>query len=143
MNTSHLLALMAGLVVIGLNSSGISNSLPASGMNSTVQNAPGSANVQAVASRADVAKPAVEPIEMKVYPNPNLGYFVVQLPSSMEGKKGTIEVMNRGAKVVYSSDFAPENGNKVIVDMGTSDPGMYFLVIRTVDDRMMSKFLVS
>jgi hypothetical protein len=155
MNNSHLLAIMAGLIVIGLDSSPLTHDILASGLSPTNQSvgksgevyqepqpATASSGSRALANQAKSPKEASDAAVSAVYPNPNTGYFVVQLPSSMEGKKGTIEVLNRGTRIIYSSDFMPENGNKIIVDMGITDPGMYFLIIRTADDRMMSKFFV-
>ena len=89
------------------------------------------------------ANPAESPkTESFVYPNPNTGYFIVQLPASSHGKKGTVRVYDRAAHVIYSSDFLPENGDKIIVDLGGKPPDVYFLGIQTADDKRMCKFLI-
>jgi len=108
----------------------------------TVQNAPGALTYLPAKVQTNPSNPENVQQESYVYPNPNYGYFVVQLPLSINGQKGTIEVYDRGAHVIYSSDFIPENGNKIIVDLGGKDPGIYFLVIQTAGERKMSKFLI-
>ena len=89
------------------------------------------------------ANPAESPkTESFVYPNPNTGYFIVQLPASVLGKKGTVRVYDRAAQIIYSSDFIPENGDKIIVDLGGKPPDVYLLGIQTADDNRMCKFII-
>ena len=173
MNNSHLIAIMARLVVIGLGSSAVvepdntaifnivhrndgtsivpSNSESELPLNSyaynnqseqTGQNSPGTLAYLPAKGQPNPSNPENVLQESYVYPNPNNGYFVVQLPLSINGQKGTIQVYDHSANEIYSSDFIPENGNKIIVDLGGKDPGIYFLVIQTAGERKMSKFLI-
>ncbi|NVO20907.1 MAG: T9SS type A sorting domain-containing protein [Bacteroidetes bacterium] len=166
MNNSHLLSIIAGMLVIGLNSSDLPvslSSLPSNTFNESIsfRNNEESAltyegdqfqvqkgqeshspQIQGQEAAVESQMSAELRVEPSIYPNPNLGYFVVELPASLIKDKGTIQVLNRGGQVIYSSDYFPENGNKIIVDLGTKDPGMYFLAVNTLSDRVMSKFLI-
>jgi hypothetical protein len=71
---------------------------------------------------------------VKIYPNPTLGLFTVDLPAGM-GSLQRIAVFNLVGKKVWDGRVTvkamPVAGAKEVVDLSACPPGTYFVQIRT------------
>jgi hypothetical protein len=76
-------------------------------------------------------------IQLKVYPNPAHRQFVAEI--NMDDKKDVhVEITDISGKVINETTYRGMAGTNVIpVDMGTEQPGIYFVVITNGIDRVV------
>jgi hypothetical protein len=75
--------------------------------------------------------------EIKLYPNPNDGSFIV---SELRGKKGKIEILNILGQVVYKDELT--GNNKKQVKMNRLEQGHYLLRIQTGNEIITKRFVL-
>lgn len=75
--------------------------------------------------------------EFSVYPNPNNGSFVLELPTT---EAAVISVSNVSGQVVYTKEV--NNTNKVTIDMGGIAKGIYILQVTSDHDSYKSKLTI-
>jgi hypothetical protein len=75
--------------------------------------------------------------EVKVYPNPNNGSFIIELPTGME--QANIAVLDMAGKVIVKQTA---NGSKVQVDLGSVARGMYMVNVTNGSEIFRTKVSV-
>jgi len=80
----------------------------------------------------------MKPDKFKVYPNPATGSINVELNADFEGLSAIL-IINMLGETVYSKKT--ETQNKLAVDLGNFEPGLYFLTIRNNNSSYSKKFI--
>jgi hypothetical protein len=75
--------------------------------------------------------------EVKVYPNPNNGSFIIELPTGME--QANVAVLDMAGKVIVKQTA---NGSKVQVDLGSVARGMYMVNVTNGSEIFRTKVSV-
>ena len=78
--------------------------------------------------------------EVKVYPNPNKGAFVVELPYIED--KAQIMVTDVQGRLIARKAVTDADGSKVRFDLGDVARGMYFVEVIYADQRFRVKLIV-
>lgn len=74
--------------------------------------------------------------QLELYPNPSTGMFSIQMPTDIQYKSATLEILNTEGQLVY----AAESKNKEKVDLNLQLPdGLYVLSIKTDTRSYLSK----
>jgi hypothetical protein len=79
--------------------------------------------------------------EVKVYPNPNTGSFIVELPY-IEDEQAQITVTDIHGKVITRKVVVGKASHKVPFDLGDVARGVYFVEVDYDDQRFRSKLIV-
>ncbi len=87
------------------------------------------------------AKPAIEAVhEVKVYPNPNNGSFIVQLPYTEDHTQ--ITVTDVQGKLINRKVVSHHDGADIRFDLGDVAKGMYLVEVLYGDQRFRTKLIV-
>jgi hypothetical protein len=76
--------------------------------------------------------------ELKVYPNPTTGMFVVELPGDVKG--GQAVILDMQGKVVDQKTFLPDS--KLTFDLGSVAKGVYLIQVMNGDNIYRSRVVV-
>jgi len=83
-----------------------------------------------------------EATEINIYPNPNNGIFTIEL-SRIFNENVTVKVINSLGSVMYHTyNIATESGNKLDIDLGGLNKGLYFLVIENEHERTVERIVI-
>jgi hypothetical protein len=81
-----------------------------------------------------------QPGDVQVYPNPNNGSFIVQLPDA-EGQS-VILVTDVQGKVVTKRTVKDDDGRRINLNLGDAARGVYFLEVISADRHFRTKVLI-
>lgn len=82
----------------------------------------------------------VAPFDMKVYPNPNTGSFMVELGNALHGTTGQLHVYDLSGRLMYKQNLQ-QNAQKVAIE--TELPkGMYLLKVSAGSEFVTQKLVV-
>ncbi len=88
------------------------------------------------------AKSIVNPMSVRVFPNPSQGRFTIDLPSGMSGDV-SIKVINLDGQVVIDKTIGNYSGSMAEkLDMSNQAKGIYQLVIRSKDSEWKQKITI-
>lgn len=78
-------------------------------------------------------------IKLEIYPNPSQSSFNIILPE-LTGQIN-LSIVDMTGKSVYTRDFVSSNNNQVKIDHGLAG-GIYFLVIKSEDKKLVEKLMI-
>ena len=85
---------------------------------------------------ADIVDQTVTEPNIKLYPNPNSGYFYVEAKNLVDNK-GILTITDVNGKIVYSKDIKPKTG----IDISSLSDGVYFVNISSGADTYSGKII--
>ena len=77
---------------------------------------------------------------VKLYPNPNNGYFTIEFISPLQIEKGEIIISDLAGKQVYNSTLIKEESSKQF-DLSMIKSGMYVMIIMDKETIVTKKFI--
>ncbi|MFN8239722.1 MAG: carbohydrate-binding protein [Bacteroidales bacterium] len=78
---------------------------------------------------------------LKVYPNPGKGIFMVEVPSGL-GNKAVVTVKSVSGKIVYTSSFPWEKDGPRELDLGQLKPGLYHIQVSSGRVKSNAKVII-
>lgn len=90
-----------------------------------------------VGSNEEDFKATITCEDIRIYPNPNDGVFIIQIPEDFDCKK--LAIANSSGKIVYSDVF--ENQKTLEMDIKNMPPGIYFIKLISVDKVISRKIM--
>jgi len=83
--------------------------------------------------------PEVTSLQVRIYPNPTDGEFMVDLAGVEPGKKARISIHSMTGALVYLCDL--EGAGKYLLSLASRTPGVYFIRIVSGDQCQTSKII--
>lgn len=76
---------------------------------------------------------------IKIYPNPNDGFFLIEAPKELS-KKFSIKIIDNNSKSIFETKL-PIDGYKTLIDIREESNGVYFLILNIDEEKYIKKII--